>query len=263
MRYVLLFDYLGTRYAGWQAQPNALGVQQLLDEALSKLLRQQVQTLAAGRTDAGVHAVGMLAHFDTEQVPDSRFVHKINGILPPDIRVTTCLQPSKPDFHARFDATSRSYQYFISPQKNPFLQPYTWLRWGSLDVDKMQQAADLMRQHSDFACFAKVGSDNKTTICNIMQARWQLFDEDTAHNSLFPFTRSPLFRFDIQADRFLRGMVRGIVGTMVRVGEGKLSLDQFGDLLLSQNRQLAGSNAPAQGLFFTGAGYPTGSFRTL
>lgn len=263
MRYALSISYLGTKYAGWQVQPNALTVQEELDKALAVLLREKIDTTGAGRTDAGVHATELIVHFDFEGELPPNFLRRINGILPADISVKQVLFPTKPDFNARFDAVARGYQYFISAEKNVFLQPYTWYRWGDLSLEKMNEAAQLLLEYDDFASFAKAGGQNKTTFCKIYTAKFEIITENTGFSPIFPFEKQHLLRFHIRADRFLRGMVRGIVGTLVEVGEGRISVADFQAILEKKDRKSAGNNAPAEGLFLTEVAYPEGTFQQL
>lgn len=259
MRYVLEIAFLGTRYAGWQMQPNAETVQGVLDRALSLLLRHPVQSIGAGRTDAGVHATQLLVHFDTTAVLTPHFLDRLNGILPQDIVVKNIFIPQNQEFNARFDAISRTYNYFISPHKNAFLAPYYWYLRRDLNLEKMNEAADVLKLHTDFASFAKSGGQNKTTLCDMMEAKWEMRE---GVNAAFGFLSQglPCYVFTIKANRFLRGMVRGIVGTMVLVGEEKMSVEEFQAILTAQDRKEAASNAPAHGLYLVDIGYPVGTF---
>ncbi len=259
MRYIIEISYFGKHYSGWQIQKNAISVQQVLDKALSDLLRCPIYTLGAGRTDAGVHATQLIVHFDYEGEFPSDFLYRINAILPRDISAQSLNRAIKPDFHARFDAINRRYAYHIIRQKNPFLDNFTWYHRIPLDVEKMNEAAALLLQYQDFAAFAKTGADNSTTLCRIDYAYWSF----TSAEGL-PFAGiSPVLTFHIQANRFLRGMVRAIVGTLVKVGEGKLSKDDFREIIESLSRTKARESAPAEGLFLTGVDYPEGYFEKI
>lgn len=253
MRFAIAISYLGTHYAGWQAQPSVITVQSELDKALSTVLRENIQTLGAGRTDAGVHASELIVHFDCEKALPTNFLKRINGVLPADISVNRLYIPKNPAFHARFDAIARGYEYFITAEKNPYLKGMTWYHWGKLDIEKMNQAAALLLQYDDFASFAKTGADNKTTFCKIYKAEF-------SYTQMPPFSTAPLLKFHIRADRFLRGMVRATVGTLIEVGEGRCSIADFQKIIEAKDRKKAGSNAPSDGLFLVEVSYPEGTF---
>lgn len=255
MRYILDISYLGTRYAGWQIQPNANTVQAELNRALSIVMQKEVESLGAGRTDTGVHASQLLVHFDVEVPLPPNFQRRLNSLLPLDISVNAVFTSSKPDFHARFDAISRQYQYFITPQKHPLTSETAWFCYAKLDFEKMNEAAAILLKYDDFASFAKTGGQNHTTFCKITQAVWRVANQE---DSLYVVKDVPLYVFTIEADRFLRGMVRAIVGTLVRVGEGKISLAEFRRIIEAKNRSQAAENAPPQGLFLTKVAYPEG-----
>ncbi len=255
MRYILDISYLGTRYAGWQIQPNANTVQAELNRALSILLQKEIETLGAGRTDTGVHAAQLLVHVDIEGDLPLHFQRRLNSLLPKDIAVHAIFTSSKTDFHARFDAIRRQYQYFITAQKHPLLAETAWFCPAKLDVEKMNEAATILLEYDDFASFAKTGGQNHTTFCKLSQAHWRKAGEKEA---LFVVKNAPLYVFTIESDRFLRGMVRAIVGTLVRVGEGKISLPEFRRVIEAKNRRQAAENAPPQGLFLTKVEYPEG-----
>lgn len=241
MRKFLEFSYDGTAYAGYQIQPNALSVQEVLEEKLSLLLGEQISITGAGRTDAGVHASKMFAHFDADEDIDPNLVSRLNSFLPADIAIHRLI-PVMPHAHARFDATYRQYQYYIHQKKNPFLTRYSWYVRPPLDWDRMNAACERMLLHRDFESFAKVGSDNKTTLCQLYDARW----EQNAAGQLV---------FTVRADRFLRNMVRAMVGTCVTVGMGKITPEAIDDILSAKNRGAAGTSAPAHALFLTDVGY--------
>ena len=264
-RYFIELSYDGTAYCGWQVQPNGPSVQGELQRALALLLRQDVSVTGAGRTDAGVHAAKMVAHFDLEaplpappvggraakpmtsssqedkQSSPSRgglergLVYRLNGILPHDISIHK-IYPVADDMHARFSATARTYYYYVHTRKSPFLRNYSWRLAKAPDFDAMNQAAATLMDYEDFTSFSKVNTDTKTNICHVAQARWvQLADFE--------------WRFEITADRFLRNMVRAIVGTLMEVGRGQLTLDGFRQVIEQKDRCAAGDSVPARGLF--------------
>ncbi|MDP6922331.1 MAG: tRNA pseudouridine(38-40) synthase TruA [Lutibacter sp.] len=243
MRYFIALAYKGTKYHGWQYQPNALSIQECVQKALSTILRTPVELVGAGRTDAGVHAVQLYAHTDLEEVEDPEaLVYKVNAFLPNDIVLKSMLAVH-PEAHARFDALSRSYEYRILLERDPFLLDTTWqLTRQKLDIDQMNTAAKELLNHTNFKCFSRSNSDVKTFDCQVSRAEWVLTDVHLV--------------FHITANRFLRNMVRAIVGTLIEVGLGKTSLDQFTEIILSRNRSHAGPSAPAQGLFLTRVNYP-------
>lgn len=242
LRYFLELSYAGTRYHGWQSQPNAPTVQANVEKALSLLLRIPVKITGAGRTDTGVHARQMFAHFDVkENINPAELVYKLNSFLPDDIAIHR-IHPVKDDAHARFDAISRSYRYYIHRFKDPFLTETSWYFPKDLDVDLMNEAASILMEYNDFKSFAKTHTDVKTYFCKLQQAEWQLVDNQ--------------FVFSITADRFLRNMVRAIVGTLVDVGLHKVSLMDFRQIIASRDRSNAGFSVPAKGLFLTEIIYP-------
>lgn len=241
MRYFIEFAYNGAGFHGWQIQPNAPSVQQTLNSALSLILRQEILTTGAGRTDTGVHASQMFAHFDTDsQFDPANLTAKLNALLPGSIAVKQIF--SVPDrMHARFDAVKRTYQYHISLAKDPFNESTAWKCLRPLDLAAMESASALLLSHSNFECFSKVNTDVNTFNCRIFEARWE--------------KNGAALTFTISADRFLRNMVRAIVGTLVDVGLGKTTLDEFTNILESRDRKKAGSSAPAHGLFLTNIEY--------
>lgn len=243
VRYFLRLAYDGGPFHGWQVQPNAQTVQQFLNEALSTLLRHPVETTGCGRTDTGVHAREFYAHFDTgETVADSgKFLHSLNAILPLEIAVYELI-PVEPAAHARFDAVSRSYEYVVIDHKDPFLLERALYWPHGFDLDRMKDAADLLLTHSDFACFTKAGGASNGTNCTVTTATW----EQREHRIVFK----------ISANRFLRNMVRAIVGTLLEVGQGKLSREGFHEILLHGDRSDAGVSVPPHGLYLTRVDYP-------
>lgn len=235
-RYFLHLAYKGTGYHGWQAQPNAPTVQETLDKALRTLLRQAVETTGCGRTDTGVHATSFVAHFDSiDTIADEeKLLLQINALLPFSIRVYR-ISLVHDDAHSRFDARRRAYSYYLHQQPDPFLTDYSWYFPRKLDLEKMNQAAQQCTAHLDFTCFSKAGGQQQTNQCTIYRCAW------------IPTTKG--LRLDVAANRFLRGMVRAMVGTMADVGLGKMSLESFHALLQTGSRSDAGQSVPAQGLF--------------
>jgi tRNA pseudouridine38-40 synthase len=237
-RFFVYLSYDGEQYHGWQLQPNGVTVQQRLQECLSILLHRPVFVTGAGRTDAGVHARLMVAHFDFDDVPDlAMLAYKLNQILPGDIAVHKIVEV-QPDANARFSAVSRTYKYYVTTAKSPFNRQYAWRIYYPLDYDLMNMAAEILFEYNDFTSFARLHSDVKTNICHIKQAHWEQSKTD-----------SSLWEFTIQADRFLRNMVRAIVGTLVEVGRGKMTLEKFRSVIEQQDRCKAGGSAPGYALF--------------
>lgn len=275
MRYFIFLQYDGTAYHGWQTQPDAVSVQETIEQKLSLLLRRELFIVGAGRTDAGVHSRHMAAHFEYDgfdeiagvtysyeededsgerkvsgyvinnrQALDEKLrtlTFKLNGLLPPDISIDQIV-PVKAGAHARFTANSRTYKYYITTQKCPFDRYYSTRLYFDLDVEKMNEACQKLFLYRDFTSFAKLHTDVKTNICKIMEAHWE--------------KEGPHYIFTIKADRFLRNMVRAIVGTMIQVGKGKISVEEFCRIIERQNRCQAGDSVPAQALFLEDVGYP-------
>jgi tRNA pseudouridine38-40 synthase len=244
-RYFLRLSFNGESYHGWQSQHNAQGIQTTLRQALSVVLREKVEITGAGRTDAGVHAREFFAHFDHPGVLSclerQDLVHHLNGYLPDSIAVQAIV-PVKEDAHARFSAQSRTYQYFITRKKNPFQTSFSWFYPGKLDVDIMNLGTEILKNTIDFTSFAKLPMETKTNSCNVEYARWE--------------EREDSFVFTITANRFLRNMVRAIVGTLVELGRGKITLDDLDNIILSKDRRAAGYSVPANGLFLVSVKYP-------
>lgn len=238
MRFFIQLSYNGTNYHGWQIQPNAISVQETLTKALSVVLnKKDIEIMGAGRTDTGVHASQMFAHFDYENEIDSKtIVHKLNSFLPKDIAVSDIILVQE-NAHARFDAKLRTYEYKINLTKNVFLDELSWYYNKDLNIEAMNKAATLLMEHIDFQCFSKVHTDVNTFNCKITQAFWK-----EENNQLI---------FTISADRFLRNMVRSIVGTLVYVGLGKISKADFQTIIESKDRNKAGFSVPACGLYLT------------
>lgn len=242
MRYFLHIAYKGTAYHGWQIQPNGVTVQEVVNDRLCKMLRlPMVETLGCGRTDTGVHATSFYLHFDYEGILAEDFVFRMNAFLPDDIALFEAI-PLYNDAHARFDATMREYKFHISTKKDPFSMDTTWLHTRPLDLDLMNFAAGMLRYHNDFACFARTGGNNKTTLCKVSYAKWK----QSGHHLVFT----------IRADRFLRNMVRAIVGTLTEVGRREMTLEQWKNLLDNGTRSDAGTSAPAHGLYLSRIEYP-------
>ena len=236
MRYFIHLAYDGTRYHGWQIQPNGISVEGEIELRLSTLLRQPIDIVGAGRTDAGVHARHMVAHFDIEDGCDTKqLCYRLNRMMPPDICIYK-IEKVADDLHARFSATSRTYHYYISTKRNPFNRQYTWLCHYDLDFELMNQAAEILMEYKDFASFCKSHTDVKTTLCNIIEAKWIKDDEGC-------------YYFRIKANRFLRNMVRAVVGTLVEIGRHRLSLDDFRNVIEGKKRTMAGESMPANALF--------------
>ncbi|NRF39940.1 tRNA pseudouridine(38-40) synthase TruA [Pedobacter foliorum] len=249
-RYFIELSYNGTDYHGWQVQPNAVTVQECLDKALSTYFRQPIVTLGCGRTDAGVHATQFYAHFDIVQESEAnelkplnfgRSVTGINSLLPYQISVKRIFEVENMA-HARFGATERAYHYHIHFHKDPFKLDRSWLYKGDLDVTAMNEAAEILLKHTDFSCFSKSNTQTFTNNCKITEAHFQVKDESLL--------------FTIRADRFLRNMVRAIVGTLVRIGKKEIDLEQFKEIIESKNRSNAGQSVPACGLYLVSVVYP-------
>lgn len=249
-RYFIELAYNGTRFHGWQVQPNANSVQETLEKALSTICREQISITGAGRTDTGVHASYFVAHFDSVDTgldhPD--FTFKLNSYLNKDL-VIYRISKVGAEAHARFNATSRTYHYYISQQKDPFAQETAWFFTKDLDVFQMNVACAVLFDYTDFTSFSRLHTDVKTNDCKIYYARWS----QKGHQLVFT----------IKADRFLRNMVRAIVGTMVKVGEGKLSVEEFRQIIEAKDRSAAGASAPPEGLFLSNIIYPDDVFQRM
>lgn len=259
MRYKITLSYDGSQYFGWQTQPEAVSVQETLEKALSTLLRIKVHVTGAGRTDTSVNAVGYVAHFDIPEAIDADAIgYKLNAILPPSAAVHSVCQVDE-NFHARFSATNREYTYFLHRRKDPFLDKYSYLCRYEIDFDKMNQAAGLLTGRHDFSCFEKTGGDNKTSVCTIVSAAWHPYTPSIrsicSGMSGTPGNDSDCWYFKIEADRYLRNMVRAIVGTLIDVGRGKRSVESIRDLIESRDRCSAGESVPGHALFLSGIDY--------
>lgn len=244
-RYFMHLSYCGAPFHGWQTQPNAPSVQQAIEEALATMMRFPVRITGAGRTDTGVNARSMVAHFDLPApLPDpAQTVRSLNALVGRDIAIHS-LTPVHPEAHARFDATSRTYHYYALPCKSPFFHRLAWQAPPTLDYEAMNRAAALLLDTSDFTSFAKLHTDVKTNICRVTHAQWHPVAGTGAHV------------FIITADRFLRNMVRAVVGTLVEVGRGKMDLQGFADVIADRNRCSAGTSMPAHALYLWDVTYP-------
>lgn len=246
-RYFIYLAYNGKDYCGWQVQPNGITVQEKLESALSILLKTKIGITGAGRTDAGVHAECMVAHFDSNTSIDGVWLtDKLNRLLPSDIAIHQIV-PVIPEAHARFDATARTYKYYVTDRKEPFLHPLLCKIARPLDFERMNEAARTLFDYTDFTSFSKLHTDVKTNNCKILHAEW------TEENGRWVFT--------IKADRFLRNMVRAIVGTLFDVGRGKITVDDFRHIIESRDRGKAGTSAPAHALYLVDVDYPKHLFR--
>ncbi len=243
MRYFIELRYNGGQFCGWQRQPNQPSVQQSIEKVLSTLLRHNIEITGAGRTDTGVHADYYVAHFESDAVFEiEKLLYKLNVMLPDGIAIDTIKEVSD-DAHARFSATEREYRYYIERYKNPFTRHSTWQYYVDLDIEAMNRAAQILLSTSDFTTFAKLNSNNKSNICRVVRAEWV----ESSNGSKY---------FIIRADRFLRNMVRAIVGTLVEVGRGRYSVEQFIEIVQSRDLSRSSSGAPAQGLFLHDILYP-------
>ncbi|NTW31341.1 MAG: tRNA pseudouridine(38-40) synthase TruA [Bacteroidetes bacterium] len=244
-RYFLKLSFDGTNYHGWQAQDNAITVQAEIEKAISQLLQEKIEITGAGRTDAGVHAREFYAHFDTSFSFDNetlnKTVYSLNAILPEDISINTVI-PVNSLAHARFSAISRTYKYYISRNKNPFENKHSWCVHGNLNIKLMNAACEILYKHIDFTSFSKLHTDVNNNNCKIFLANWN------EENNILVFT--------ITANRFLRNMVRAIVGTLIDVGKSKITLDEFRTIIENKNRCDAGYSVPAKGLFLEKIDYP-------
>ena len=246
-RYFLKLSYNGSHFNGWQVQDNTVNtVQQVLQEKMSLLLKEEIELVGCGRTDAGVHAKNYIAHFDSNAkdliANKSHWIYKFNTILPPEVSIQNIIEVDE-EAHARFDAVSRTYYYFLHQHKNPFIERFSYYVYGDVDFELMNKAALILLDYQDFTSFSKLHTQTKTNNCKITKAVWQKVGKNE-------------WRFTIRADRFLRGMVRAIVGTLLQVGRNKITLDDFKKIIEAKDRSKAGNNAPANALFLTAIEYP-------
>ncbi|TLX76587.1 tRNA pseudouridine(38-40) synthase TruA [Labilibacter sediminis] len=247
-RYFMELAYNGKNFHGWQVQPNAITVQEVLDDCMSKILGENIHVVGCGRTDTGVHASYFVAHFESEKeaIDEALFCHKLNRFLSKDI-VIYSLSRVDDDTHSRFSAISRTYEYRLVTVKNPFLQDLAYQSHTDLDFEAMNKAAGLLFNYKDFTSFSKLHTDVKTNNCKIAEAQWEL--------------KNDCWIFTIKADRFLRNMVRAIVGTLLAIGRGKMTLEEFCGVIEAKNRGKAGTSAPAQALFLVDVSYPDDLFK--
>jgi tRNA pseudouridine38-40 synthase len=246
MRYLFSISYLGTHYNGWQTQSNAKGVQEIVENSLSKILRNKIAIVGSGRTDTGVHCRRQYFHADLpEAIKPEALIPNLNAFLPRDIAIHS-IREIHPEASARYHATERAYQYIITRKKDPLLVGLAWYCFKPLDIPTMNEAASLLTGMHDFECFSKVKTDVNHFVCNVKKAAWK--------------QKSDLLLFDIVANRFLRGMVRSVVGTLVDVGSGKISLKEFEAILHSKDRKKAGMNVPPEGLYLMDVKYPNRIF---
>ena len=242
MRYFLFLSYNGTRYHGWQIQDNAITVQQVLNESLSTILRREITTMGSGRTDTGVHARMQVAHFDLEEHVDEEFlVRRLNGILPKDIAAHS-IRLENSEASTRFNAVSRQYHYKIHLNKSPFLENLSYGFFRELNIDLMNHACKQLTDWRDFECFSRVKTEVNNFYCDIFEAKWLRENDDVL--------------FSVRANRFLRGMVRAIVGTMLEIGQEKIDSKDFQRILESRDRKKAGRAVPPQGLYLNDIVYP-------
>jgi tRNA pseudouridine38-40 synthase len=247
-RYFIFISFKGTLYHGWQLQPGSVTIQKIIDDALSTILNEKISTTGAGRTDSGVHALVFCAHFESvipELACSSNLIFRLNLYLPKDISVSRIVK-AHDDAHARFSAVSRTYRYYISRIKDPFMDDVSWFIHGDIDVNTMNKACKILMKYNDYTSFSRLHSGTKTNLCKVFLALW------TEESNRLIFT--------IKADRFLRNMVRAITGTMVDVGRGKTSISEFEEIIKAKDRSMAGKSAPAKGLFLEDIEYPTEIF---
>ena len=242
MRFFIEFSYNGSNYHGWQRQPSQTSIQERFEDCISKILSSNISLTAAGRTDTGVHAKKMFAHFNYDKEFDFlKTIHQLNSFLPNDISVRNIFRVNDDD-HARFSALSRTYRYVLINRKDPFMHKRAYLLKNKLDIKKMNEACKYLLSNYDFKSFSKSKTDVKTFICDIQEASWTQVDDDT-------------FIFKIKANRFLRNMVRAIVGTLIEVGQNIITIEQFNDVIVSKNRAKAGYSVPAHGLYLADVEY--------
>jgi tRNA pseudouridine38-40 synthase len=246
-RYFLKLSYNGTNFNGWQVQDNTPNtVQQTVQEKISLLLKENIELVGCGRTDAGVHAKNYIAHFDSNGpnliTNKAHWIYKFNTIMPPEISIQDIIQVDEKT-HARFDAISRTYYYFLHQQKNPFIDRFSYYVYGDIDFELMNKAALILTEYKDFTSFSKLNTQTKTNNCKITKAIWQKVGDGE-------------WRFTVRSDRFLRGMVRAIVGTLLQVGKNKITLEEFRKIIEAKDRSKAGNNVPANALFLVAIEYP-------
>lgn len=242
MRYFFEISYTGTHFHGWQSQANAVGVQEVVEKAMSKLFRKEVKIVGSGRTDTGVHCVQQFFQADLdERFDEAEWIQKINSLLPKQIAIRS-IKAVKENAHARYDAVERTYQYMITKRKDPFLQRFAYHLFKEVEIKTMKKASSLLLGEHDFECFSKVKTDVNHFRCTIKRAEWS--------------EQNDTIQFTISANRFLRGMVRAIVGTLLDVGSGKISVAEFRKIIESKDRKRAGMNVPPDGLYLMAVKYP-------
>ena len=257
MRYSIRLSYDGSAFCGWQIQNNAVSVQGVLEKALSTLCGQEIQVTGAGRTDTAVNAINYIAHFEIPtglSLEAEQLCYKLNAMLPREMSVHEICEVSE-EFHARFNAQSREYHYFVHFCKDPFCEKFSYRMRYRLDIEAMNKAAQLLLGEHDFSCFEKVGGNNATSICTITEAAWSTYRPTHAELMGSPYTEGDYIVFRIRANRFLRNMVRAIVGSLIEVGRGKKDPSWISELIASGSRSAAGQSVPGNALFFTGAEY--------
>lgn len=264
MRYIIRLSYNGSKLCGWQIQPNGATVQGEIEKALNTLLGTPVTITGAGRTDSGVNAINYVAHMEVPEniiFDAARLCYKLNAILPHEISIHE-ISITDENFHARFDARSREYHYFIHFCKDPFCENFSYRMRHHLDIGRMNIAAAKLIGEHDFKCFEKVGGNNATSICTVSEAQWTTYKPTHVETTGFPYKEGDYIVFRIKANRFLRNMVRAIVGSMIEVGSGKHEPEWIADLIVSGNRSDAGASVPGKALFFSGADYPSERFES-
>ena len=257
MKYSIRLSYDGSAFCGWQIQNNAISVQGTIESALSTLLGQAIQITGAGRTDTSVNAINYIAHFDIREGTSFEAEHlcyKLNAMLPREITIHEISFVSD-DFHARFDAKSREYCYFVHFVKDPFSEKFSYRMRYPLDIEAMNKACEHLLGEHDFSCFEKVGGNNTTSICTITEARWSTYRPNHVELMGSPYTKGDYIVFRIRANRFLRNMVRAIVGSLIEVGRGKKDPSWITELIASRSRSAAGQSVPGNALFFCSAEY--------
>lgn len=256
MRYFLRLAYNGSPFHGWQRQPDACSVQQRIEEVISLILRKETSITGAGRTDTEVNAAEMYAHFDVDfPIEDERrFLHSVNSLLAPYIVIFNLI-PVKDTAHARFDALSRTYHYYVCHLRSPFSRNFEWFCASKLDYDKMNEAASILLGSQDFTSFSRLHTDVKTNVCTITEASWKPYNQIYASAD-----STQRYYFTVTANRFLRNMVRAIVGTLVEVGRNKMTINDFKEVILAKNRGVAGDSMPGHALFLQKITYPENIF---
>ena len=257
MRYLIKLSYDGSAFCGWQIQNNDRTVQGDLEKALEMLTGSHIQVTGAGRTDTDVNAISYIAHFDMPDevsIDAAQICYKLNAMLPREIAIHEICEVSE-EFHARFNAQSREYHYFVHFCKDPFCEKFSYRMRYKLDIEAMNKAAQLLLGEHDFSCFEKVGGNNATSICTITEAAWSTYKPTHVELMGAPYSDGDYIVFRIRANRFLRNMVRAIVGSLIEVGRGKKDPSWISELIASGSRSAAGQSVPGNALFFTGAEY--------